>query len=151
MQLHEIKTNKKHADKKAQRVGRGGKRGKTAGRGTKGQKARAGRKLRPEMRDIIKKIPKLRGYGKNRAKSINSSKVKHTPVNIEVLNRVFSSGDTINIDTLIEKAVVETKSGKKPQVKILAKGELDKALTIEALPVSSKAKELIEKAGGKIV
>ncbi len=151
MQLHEIKTNKKHANKKAQRVGRGGKRGKTAGRGTKGQKARAGRKLRPEMRDIIKKIPKLRGHGKNRAKSINSSKVKPTAVNLDKLNQVFSVGDTVNIDTLIEKSVVETKSGKKPKVKILAKGTLDKALNIENLPVSEKAKELIEKAGGKIV
>jgi len=44
-------------------VGRGGKRGKTAGRGTKGQNARAGRKKRPELRDIIKKLPKRRGYG----------------------------------------------------------------------------------------
>ncbi len=151
MQLHEIKTNKKHANKRAKRVGRGGKCGKTAGRGTKGQKARSGRKLRPEMRDIIKKIPKLRGHGKNRAKSINSSKQKTVAVNLEVLNSAFASGDMVNIDTLLEKTIVETKSGKKPLVKILAKGELDKALTIEGLKISKKAKEAVEKAGGKVV
>ena len=50
-------------------MGRGGTRGKTAGRGTKGQNARAGRKKRPELRDIIKRIPKLRGRGKSSLKS----------------------------------------------------------------------------------
>ncbi len=53
------------------RVGRGGKRGKTSGRGTKGQNARAGHKKRPEMRDLIKKIPKLRGHGKNRSRTVH--------------------------------------------------------------------------------
>lgn len=148
MQLHEVRTSKKN--KKARRVGRGGKRGKTSGRGTKGQKARAGRKLRPEMRDVIKKIPKLRGHGKNRAKTINSSKVKAVPVNLEVLDKAFNDGDVVNIDTLLEKGVVETISGKKPRVKILAKGELSKKLVIENLEISQKAKELVEKQGGEV-
>ena len=56
VQFHQLKI--KNRRKKSRQVGRGGKRGKTSGRGTKGQKARAGRKLRPEMRDIIKKFPK---------------------------------------------------------------------------------------------
>lgn len=55
--------------KRSQSVGRGGKRGKTSGRGTKGQNARAGRKKRPEIRDFIKRFPKLRGRGKNSLKS----------------------------------------------------------------------------------
>ncbi len=150
MQIHEIRPSKKHAGKKARRVGRGGKRGKTAGRGTKGQKARAGRKLRPEMRDVIKKIPKLRGHGKNRAKSINSSKQKAVPVNIAVLDKVFNAGETVNLDTLLEKGVVSLKSGKKPLVKILAKGEITKALIVEGLPTSKSAKEAIEAAGGEV-
>lgn len=149
--MHEIKTNKKHANKKARRVGRGGKRGKTAGRGTKGQNARAGRKKRPEMRDIIKKFPKLRGHGQNRAKTVVGSKVRAKAVNLSELEKAFKAGDVVSIDSLIEKSVVETKSGKKPPVKILAKGEITKALTIEALPLSSKAKEAIEKAGGKVL
>jgi large subunit ribosomal protein L15 len=59
MQLHEIKGLK---NKEKKRVGRGGKRGTYCGRGIKGQKARAGAKIRPALRDFIKKIPKLRGY-----------------------------------------------------------------------------------------
>lgn len=68
MQFHSLK--RKTPNKKSAAVGRGGKRGKTSGRGTKGQNARAGRKKRPELRDFIKRIPKLRGRGKNSNKSI---------------------------------------------------------------------------------
>ena len=67
MQFHNLKSKTKR--KYAKQVGRGGTRGKTAGRGTKGQNARAGRKKRPELRDIIKRIPKLRGRGKSSLKS----------------------------------------------------------------------------------
>jgi large subunit ribosomal protein L15 len=63
MQYNNLKPKTKR--KRSQSVGRGGKRGKTAGRGTKGQNARAGRKKRPELRDFIKRFPKLRGRGKN--------------------------------------------------------------------------------------
>ena len=56
MQIHTLKRNT--SNKKARQVGRGGKRGKTSGRGGKGQTARAGNKRRPELRDIIKKLPK---------------------------------------------------------------------------------------------
>lgn len=67
MQFHTLK--RKTANKKSKTVGRGGKRGKTSGRGTKGQNARAGRKKRPELRDFIKRVPKLRGRGVNSLKS----------------------------------------------------------------------------------
>ncbi|MBI2065826.1 MAG: uL15 family ribosomal protein [Candidatus Zambryskibacteria bacterium] len=67
MQFHNLKSKTKR--KRAKQVGRGGTRGKTAGRGTKGQNARAGHKKRPEMRDIIKRVPKLRGRGKSSLKS----------------------------------------------------------------------------------
>jgi large subunit ribosomal protein L15 len=60
MQLHEIKPT--HKLKKRKRVGRGGKRGTYSGRGQKGQLSRAGRKLKPLIREIIKRYPKLRGY-----------------------------------------------------------------------------------------
>lgn len=60
MQIHELK--RKHKNKKDRIVGRGGKHAKTSGRGGKGQTARAGNKRRPELRDIIKKLPKMRGY-----------------------------------------------------------------------------------------
>ena len=67
MQFHNLQSKTKR--KYARQVGRGGTRGKTAGRGTKGQNARAGRKKRPEMRDILKRVPKLRGRGKSSLKS----------------------------------------------------------------------------------
>ena len=70
MQFHTLK--RKTKNKKARQVGRGGTRGKTSGRGTKGQNARAGRKKRPELRDFIKRFPKLRGRGKNSLKSIQT-------------------------------------------------------------------------------
>src|SRR5476649_564767 len=60
MQIHNLKRN--HKNKKDRLVGRGGKHAKTSGRGGKGQTARAGNKRRPELRDIIKKLPKNRGY-----------------------------------------------------------------------------------------
>ncbi len=60
MQIHNLK--RIHKNKKDRLVGRGGKHAKTSGRGGKGQTARAGNKRRPELRDIIKKLPKNRGY-----------------------------------------------------------------------------------------
>jgi len=70
MQFHNLQAKTKRQF--SRQVGRGGTRGKTAGRGTKGQNARAGRKKRPEMRDIIKRIPKLRGRGKSSLKSFQT-------------------------------------------------------------------------------
>jgi len=67
MQFHNLQARTKR--KRARQVGRGGTRGKTAGRGTKGQNARAGHKKRPELRDVIKRVPKLRGRGKSSLKS----------------------------------------------------------------------------------
>ena len=60
MQIHNLKRT--HKNKRDRLVGRGGRRGKTAGRGGKGQTARDGNKRRPELRDIIKRLPKNRGY-----------------------------------------------------------------------------------------
>ncbi len=60
MQIHNLKRT--HKNKRDRTIGRGGKHAKTSGRGGKGQTARAGNKRRPELRDIIKKLPKNRGY-----------------------------------------------------------------------------------------
>ncbi|MFA4999502.1 MAG: hypothetical protein WC519_02120 [Parcubacteria group bacterium] len=59
MQLHELQGARYNKDKK--RIARGGKRGKTAGRGQKGQKSRSGRHIRPAVRDFVQRTPKLRG------------------------------------------------------------------------------------------
>lgn len=145
MQIHNIV--RKTKNKKAVQVGRGGTRGKTSGRGTKGQKARAGRKLRPEMRDIIKKLPKLRGRGVNSFKSFaTESKV----VNLNLIEKAFANGDTVSPKTLVAKKVLSMTSGKHPSVKILSEGDLTKKLIIEGCSVSAKAIEKIVAVGGEI-
>jgi len=141
MQLHEIKPKTKN--RKAKQVGRGGRRGKTSGRGTKGQNARAGRKKRPEMRDIIKKLPKLRGY---RFASIQK---KPAVVSIMALS-VFENGEKVTPETLVEKGLVRKSRGANPAVKILGAGELSKKLLISGCTLSAGARAIIEKAGGTI-
>jgi len=148
MQLHTIQRNTKRLTKK--RIGRGGLRGKTSGRGMKGQKARAGHSLRPEMRDIIKKLPKLRGHGKNRARTVNSSVVKHTPVNLSLLEALFSNGEHVTPQTLVEKGAVSKVRGSAPQVKILGLGTLTKSVSITGCAVSKSAQDAVKKAGGTI-
>lgn len=142
MKIHNLKRVTKN--RKTAIVGRGGKRGKTSGRGGKGQTARAGHKVRPEWRDIIKKMPKLRGYA---FKSIQS---KFIAVNLAQLESVFSNGDTVSPKTLVKKNVLETRLGKNPKVKILALGDLSKKLIISDCAVSADAKVKIEKAGGSV-
>lgn len=147
MQMNSLKRatpNTKHVQ-----VGRGGKRGKTAGRGTKGQKARSGHRMRPELRDIIKKIPKKRGHGKNRSATA-VVRPDMVPVNLAALELKFNAGDTVNVSTLIEKGIIRNASAAKPGVKVLGSGELTKALTISGLKVSESAKEKITKAGGSV-
>ena len=126
-------------------VGRGGKRGKTSGRGTKGQKSRAGHKIRPEIRDMIKRLPKLRGYA---FKSPNDVPV--CPVNLSAIDTAFKAGETVTSQTLVAKGIVNLFKGKQPVVKILATGEITKKINIVGCKVSVEAKTKIEKAGGSV-
>ncbi|MEY4440825.1 MAG: hypothetical protein RLY49_451 [Candidatus Parcubacteria bacterium] len=142
MQRHELKPKTKRTKKILR--GRGDK---TAGRGTKGQKARAGHKIRPEIRDFIKTLPKLRGRGVNINKSIQ---VKPTPVTLEVISKAFKANDIVSPTTLVKKGLVSKVSGKLPKVKVLATGEIDKALIFIDCLTSQSVKEKIEKIGGKI-
>lgn len=148
MQLHELKPTS--ARKETKRIGRGGKRGKTSGRGGKGQTARTGNSTRPEMRDFIKKLPKLRGHGKNRARTVNSERVTAFPVNLTRLEAIFTDGEVVSPKTLVSKGVVSTVSRRAPMVKILATGEITKKLTVEGCQISAAAQAKIEKAGGKV-
>lgn len=143
MQLNELKPI--HKKKERKRVGRGGKRGTYSGRGIKGQKARAGRKLKPIIREIIKRYPKLRGY------RIKTKKEKPTIINLEILEKKFISGEKVSPKILLKKKIISKIKGKIPQVKILGKGEIKKPLLIKGCLISKQAKEKIEKAGGKII
>ena len=145
MQTHQLK--RIHGNTSRMTVGRGGKRGKTSGRGGKGQTARAGNKRRPEWRDIIKKLPKLRGRGKN---SNISFYKRALPVNLSALEGAFASGDMINPVVLAEKGIVSTLSGRILEVKILGDGEVTKAFKVSGCAVSEAAKAAIEKAGGTV-
>jgi len=148
MQLHELVPAIPR--KTAKRIGRGGKRGKTSGRGGKGQTARAGNSTRPEMRDIIKKLPKLRGHGVNRSRTVNNERVRAIPVNLAMLEATFEAGSTVSPKTLVAKGVVNRESKKAPMVKILGTGEVTKKFIIEGCAVSASARAKIEATGGEV-
>ena len=142
MQLHQLKPI--HKRKRKKRVGRGGKKGTYSGRGIKGQKARAGARFQPAIRELIKKYPKLRGY------KFKSKSSKPAIVNIEILAKKFKEKEKITPEILLNKGLVRKIKGKTPRVKILGRGEIKKPLIIENCEVSVQAKEKIEKAGGAI-
>ena len=145
MQTHEIR--REHAHKKPKLVARGGKRGKTAGKGGKGQTARAGHRVRPAMRDIIKKLPKLRGY------SFKSIVVKPLPISITIIEKAFDGGVEVNREALIQAKIVSIYKGNIPSVKIVGgQGEvkIGKKLVISGIPVSASVRAAIEKAGGEV-
>ena len=127
----------------AKRIGRGhgSGNGKTAGKGHKGQKARAGHGMRPGFEGgqmpLQRRIPK-RGFNNIFAKEVVS-------VNIGSLN-CFEDGSEVTVNTLMEAGVLK-KSG--DALKILANGELTKKLTVRANAFSEAAKAKIEAAGGK--
>lgn len=142
MQTHQLKPT--HKSKKEKRIGRGGKRGRYCGRGVKGQKSRAGSKMQPIIRGLIKRYPKLRGYRHSPKENLR------VEVNLAILEKQFNKGEKITPEILIIKKIVRKIKGKMPDVKILGKGEISKELIVENCKVSAGAKEKIEKAGGRI-
>lgn len=145
MQLHELK--RVSENKKPKRVGRGGGRGKTSGRGTKGQNARSGHKKRPEIREILKKLPKRRGRG---VAGLTSIETKPSVVNISSIEKAFTAGETITPKLLLEHGIIRGRKGSVPAVKILGDGEITKKFNFSGVVVSASAKEKIEKAGGSV-
>lgn len=135
MQIHQL--NPIHKGRKARRVGRGGKRGTTSGRGTKGQKARAGHKIRPAERDILKKIPKLRG---SKFKPFRS---RPAVVNLAEIEAGFKSGEEVSPETLLKKGLIRRIKGRTPAVKVLGAGELKKKLVFKDVEFSRSAAEKI--------
>ncbi len=146
MQLHQLQPNTTRKD--AKRIGRGGKRGKTSGKGGKGQTARAGNRPRPEMRDVIKRLPKLRGHGKNRARTVNAERVLPIVVNLKAIEAAFTAGDTVSPQTLLAKGIISKTKGRVPQVKILGTGDLTKKITLSGCVFSAAVKTKIEAVGG---
>lgn len=148
MQLHSLSPRTKNI--KNAPVGRGGKRGKTSGRGGKGQTARAGHKIRPEVRDLIKKFPKRRGYGKNRARTVKANRIDVSAVNLAALELAYKAGETVSPASLLARGLVRRASGRLPVVKILGTGEITKALIVKRCAISAGARAAILAKGGTI-
>jgi large subunit ribosomal protein L15 len=142
MELHDLHPAK-GAKKSRKRIGRGpgSGTGKTAGKGHKGQKSRSGYSRRYGFEGgqmpLVRRIPK-RGF-------TNIFRVEFQVVNLRDLDRVFSDGETVSVESLVEKGLV--RGGKRP-VKVLGDGELTKKLTVQVHKFSASAKAGIEKAGG---
>jgi large subunit ribosomal protein L15 len=123
------------------RVGRGrsGARGKTAGRGTKGSKARGTVSARFEggQMPLHMRLPKLKGFK-------NPFRVEYQVVNLARLSALYPDGGAVNIDDLVDKGAV--RAGR--PVKILGTGEASAALQVSAHAFSTAAKEKITAAGG---
>jgi large subunit ribosomal protein L15 len=139
MKLHHLKPAE-GSKKERKRVGRGraGAGGKTAGRGTKGWGARHNPKLGFEggQMPLQRRVPKLKGF-------TNPNRVEYAVVNVETLARVFDAGE-VDPASLYDHGLVR----KGRPVKVLARGELDKPLTVRAHAFSEAAKAKIEQAGG---
>ncbi len=142
MKLHKL-TAVPGSTKEPKRIGRGhgSGQGKTAGKGHKGQKARAGRGMRPGFEGgqmpLQRRIPK-RGFNNVFAKTIVS-------VNVGTLDK-FEDGSVVDTQALIDAGIVKTCCD---GVKILANGNLTKKLTVKVTAYSEAAKQKIETAGGK--
>jgi len=141
MKLHELMPAE-GATKSPKRVGRGhgSGNGKTAGKGHKGQKARAGRGQRPGFEGgqmpLQRRVPK-RGFNNIFAK-------EYSIVNVSALE-VFDDGAVVDAAALAEKGLIRSAC---ENAKILGNGELSKKLTVTASAFSASAAEKIQKAGG---
>ena len=140
MKLNELRPAE-GSSKAAWRKGGSGN-GKTAGKGHKGQNARSGGGVRPGFEGgqlpLYRKLPK-RGFH-------NKFATEYAVVNLSTLEQRFADGDTVTLETLLEKKIV-----RKPYdgLKVLANGELTKKLTVKAAKFTAAAKEKITAAGGQ--
>ncbi|WP_108671999.1 50S ribosomal protein L15 [Peribacillus acanthi] len=142
MKLHELKPaegSRQERKRKGRGIGSGN--GKTAGKGHKGQNARSGGGVRPGFEGgqtpLFQRLPK-RGF-------TNINRKDYAVVNLDTLN-LFEDGTEVTPALLIETGVVKKE---KAGIKILAKGKVEKKLTVKAHKFSSAAKEAIEAAGGQ--
>ncbi|MCX6813864.1 MAG: uL15 family ribosomal protein [Candidatus Azambacteria bacterium] len=141
MQLHQLQSVYK--SKKKKRIARGGKRGGYSGRGIKGQKSRAGAKIRPAIRDLMMKFPKQRGRAKHAFKSLF---FKPAILNLGDIEKKFKDGEIVSPKTLFEKRLISRKKGALPEVKILSEGEISKKLAFQNVLLSKSARAKIEKS-----
>ena len=147
MKLHDLHPAE-GAKKSRKRVGRGisAGQGKTAGRGTKGQKARSGGNVPPYFEGgqlpLVRKLPFVRGYN-----FFNPYKVEFEPVNLDELAARFEEGDEVSPKTLAAVGLIKHEDD---LVVVLGRGEIDRALEIRAHRISESARTKVEEAGGSV-
>jgi large subunit ribosomal protein L15 len=143
MKLHDL-APPPGAHRKRRRIGRGlgSGRGTTAGKGTKGQNARAGGGVHPHFEGgqlpLVKKLPYRRGFN-------NINRVEYQAVNLADLVEKFAAGSEVTLEAMIGAGLLKNE---RERVKILGTGDLDRALTVTAHRFSASAREKIEAAGG---
>ena len=130
---------------KRKRIGRGGSRGGTSGKGHKGQKSRSGVKLKASFEGgqmpLSRRLPK-RGF--NNARFAKNFEI----ISIELLNRTFDDGAEVNREALLERGLVKGKSGF--LLKVLGGSELSKKLIVSAHAFSASAASAIQASGGEV-
>ena len=145
MRLHSLQ-NTKGAVHRRKRVGcgEGSGRGKTCGRGGKGQTARSGGSIRPGFEGgqmpLYRRLPR-RGFNNKKFRT------EYAVINLSTLARL-EDVDTIDRDVLVEKGVIGASAG---PVKVLAQGELSRAVKVTAVKFSAAARQKIEAAGGEAI
>jgi large subunit ribosomal protein L15 len=138
--------------KSRKRIGRGGGsgHGKTSGRGHKGAGARSGNKRKTGyeggQNPIHMRMGKLRGPNKKMSMPFENFRTRTQPVNLSDLDARFKSGDQVNPESLRAAGLAK----RRDPIKILARGEIKKKLTVRAHGFSAAAKEKIEAAGGTV-
>ena len=144
--LHTLNTE----NKRKKRIGRGGARGKNSGGGHKGQKSRAGRRIRPAFRDQLEKLPKRRGFNKNRARTVRIDRARMRTITTAQLERNFEANAKITPEAIRTKGLVSKVKGNTPNIKIILRGDLKKPLNIFKCSASESAAKAIVSAGGKL-
>ena len=145
MKLHDLRPSE-GATQKRKRVGRGtgsGK-GKTSTRGTKGQNSRTGGGVAPVFEGgqlkLVKRLPKLRGFN-------NRFKVSYTPINLDILDRLFDGGATVDAEALSGIGMLGKLSD---PIVVLGRGEISKPVHVKVQRISESARKKIEAAGGTV-
>lgn len=137
MQIHQLKLTTR---KKKKVIGRGGKRGTTSGKGTKGQKARSGGNVDPLFEGgrstFIERLKKVKGF-----KAVSPKRITIT---LAQLDRAFQDGETVSVEALLAKKIVDRKA-RVAGVKIVSTGKLTKKLKLdEAIFASESARKLFQ-------
>jgi large subunit ribosomal protein L15 len=151
--LSNLKPAQPQKDRKRVGRGLGSGKGRTAGRGNKGQKSRAGSHKMPAgfeggQMPIDMRFPKLRGNTSADARAVGPFRTYSQPVNVATLEERFEAGAEVTPDTLVTAGLLKNT---KTDVKILGDGALTKKLVVSAHRFSKTAREKIEAAGGTIV